>query len=198
MMLLMLFLVGTAVVLLLLATPMMLKAIPPRYLSRLPQPIQDLRTPKQEVAILPTVAVPADLTILFTPTPTATKMLPPTNTSVPAPQEYTPTPPPTSTSIPPTFTPIPPSATPVSIPNQARLEGISHMFQEWNNCGPATLAMTLTYFDIPARQSETAAFLKPNPEDRNVSPHEMVSYVKEKTPLWCFFFISLMEDTGYM
>ena len=77
----MLLLVGTAVVLFLLATPMMLKAIPPRYLSRLPQPIQDLGAPKQEVAILPTVAVTADLNILFTPTATATQSLPPTNTA---------------------------------------------------------------------------------------------------------------------
>ncbi|NHZ71843.1 MAG: hypothetical protein GWP17_02005 [Aquificales bacterium] len=43
--------------------------------------------------------------------------------------------------------------------------------------------MTLSYFDIPVRQSETAVFLKPNPEDRNVSPHEMVAYVEAKTDL---------------
>ncbi len=190
----MLLLVGTAVVLFLLATPMMLKAIPPRYLSRLPQPIQDLGVPKQEVAILPTVAVTADLSILFTPTATATKSLPPTNTPAPVPEEDTPTPVPTVT-LPPTFTPIPPTATPVPIPARFRLEGITHKFQEWNNCGPATLAMTLTYFDIPASQSETAAFLKPSPEDRNVSPHEMVAYVKEETRLDALFRVNGDQHT---
>ena len=182
----MLLLVGTAVVLLLLATPMMLQAVPPRYLARLPKPIQDLGTPKQEVAILPTVAVTADLSILLTPAATATAALPPTNTAVSAPEESGLTPETTAT-LPPTFTPVPATPTRVPIPPQARLEGVSHKFQQWNNCGPATLAMTLTYFDVPARQSETAAFLKPSPEDRNVSPHEMVAYVAEKTGLDALF-----------
>jgi tetratricopeptide (TPR) repeat protein len=179
-------LVGTAVVLALLATPMMIKAVPPRYLSRLPQPIQDIGAPKQEVAILPTVAVTADLSILLTPTATPTMDLPPTNTAVPAQEEITPTPEATET-LPPTFTPPPPTATPIPIPPQARLEGITHKFQEWNNCGPATLAMTLSYFDIQRSQGDTAAALKPSPEDRNVSPHEMVAYVKEQTDLDALF-----------
>ncbi|MCA9873661.1 MAG: C39 family peptidase, partial [Anaerolineales bacterium] len=54
---------------------------------------------------------------------------------------------------------------------------------EWNNCGPATLAMTLSYFGIRTNQKETAAILKPNPEDRNVSPAEMVAYVNNQTDL---------------
>lgn len=178
--------VGTAVVLFLLATPMMLQAVPPRYLARLPKPIQDLGAPQQAAAILPTVAVTADLSILFTPTAAATSSLPPTNTAVPAVAEWTATPEATET-LPPTFTPVPPTATPVPIPPQTRLQGITHQFQEWNNCGPATLAMTLTYFGIPARQTETAAFLKPSPEDRNVSPDEMVAYVQEKTDVEALF-----------
>jgi len=190
----MLMLVGTAVVLFLLATPMIIKAVPPRYLSRLPQPIKDLGAPKQEVAILPTVAVTADLSILLTPTATPTINLPATNTAIPASDEYTPTPEATET-LPPTFTPIPPTPTKVPIPPQARLEGINHKFQEWNNCGPATLAMTLSYFDIPARQSDTATFLKPSPEDRNVSPHEMVAYVKEETELEALFRVNGDQHT---
>ncbi|MCZ7673144.1 MAG: hypothetical protein M5U34_41530 [Chloroflexi bacterium] len=42
------------------------------------------------------------------------------------------------------------------------------------------MSMTLTYFGVQASQRDTAAFLKPNPEDRNVSPPEMVAYVHEK------------------
>ncbi|MBE2224055.1 MAG: C39 family peptidase [Anaerolineae bacterium] len=189
-----LLLVGTAVVLFLLATPAMIKAVPPRYLSRLPQPIQDFGAPKQEVAILPTVAVTADLSFLLTPSATPTADLPPTNTAVPAAIQFTLTPEATE-PLPPTFTPPPPTATPLPIPPQARLEGVTHKFQEWNNCGPATLAMTLTYFNIQASQADTAAFLKPSPEDRNVSPFEMVAYVQEKTDLEALFRVNGDQQT---
>ncbi len=178
----MILLLGTAVVLFLLLTPVMLQTIPPRYLARLPKPIQELGAPKQAAAILPTVAVTADLSLLLLPSATPTAALPATNTAVPAPQEITATPEPTQT-LPPTFTPPPPTATLPPIPAQVRLAGVTHKFQEWNNCGPATLSMTLTYFGVQASQRDTAAFLKPNPEDRNVSPPEMVAYVHEKTEL---------------
>jgi len=166
----------------LLATPTILRAIPPRYLARLPKPIQDIGAPPQTVAILPTVAVTADLNrLLSAGTPTAVP-LPPTNTPQPLTNQATATPP-ASPSLPPTFTPPPPTATLVPLPAAARLEGITHQFQEWNNCGPATLAMTLSYFGIRTNQKETAAILKPNPEDRNVSPAEMAAYVKTQTDL---------------
>jgi tetratricopeptide (TPR) repeat protein len=84
----------------------------------------------------------------------------------------------TATAVPPT-----PTNTPLPFPPAARLEGIEHQFQQWNNCGPATLAMTMSYFDWHLTQSQTAAVLKPNPEDRNVSSYEMVAYVNHETPL---------------
>lgn len=56
-----------------------------------------------------------------------------------------------------------------------------HQFQTWNNCGPATIAMALSYFGLNLSQEETAVFLKPNPEDRNVSPYQMAAYVNEQT-----------------
>jgi tetratricopeptide (TPR) repeat protein len=74
-----------------------------------------------------------------------------------------------------------PTDTPVPLPETARLEGIQHRFQTWNNCGPATLAMSLTYFDVFHTQEQTASILKPDPEDRNVTPEEMVAYVNEQT-----------------
>jgi tetratricopeptide (TPR) repeat protein len=75
-----------------------------------------------------------------------------------------------------------PSPSPVPLPVAARLEGFQHIFQTWNNCGPATLAMTLSYFGLGLSQNQTASVLKPNPEDRNVSPNEMVAYVDDETP----------------
>ena len=180
---------GVVAVLLLgaiLATPTLLRAIPPRYAARwLPEPLLEIASPQQEVAILPTVAQPLDAaSLLAEPTPLAApqvEVVLPTVTSAPLETAEVAEP----TAVPPTSTPTPtimPTATAVPIPVAARLEGIQHHFQDWNNCGPATLAMTLSYFDLFVTQSDTASVLKPNPEDRNVSPHEMTRYVNENTP----------------
>ena len=166
----------------LLVTPTLLRAIPPRYAARwLPEPLLAIASPKQEAAILPTVVQPVDASsLLGEPTPLAApvvELIQPTATQVPG-VEVTAEP----TAVPPTATPSPmPTATAVPIPSEARLEGVQHHFQEWNNCGPATMAMTLSYFDLFVTQSETAAVLKPNPEDRNVGPDEMAAYVNENT-----------------
>jgi tetratricopeptide (TPR) repeat protein len=63
-----------------------------------------------------------------------------------------------------------------------RLDGFQHIFQTWNNCGPATTAMVLSYFGYYVNQADTAAYLKPEPEDRNVSPYQITNYVNERTP----------------
>lgn len=167
----------------LLATPTLLRAIPPRYAARwLPEPLLEIASPQQEVAILPTVAQPLDAnSLLGEPTPLAAPqvevvVIQPTATPASADETAEPT------AVPPTATPSPmPTATAVPIPAEARLEGVQHQFQDWNNCGPATMAMTLSYFDLFVTQSDTASVLKPNPEDRNVSPDEMAAYVNENT-----------------
>jgi tetratricopeptide (TPR) repeat protein len=60
----------------------------------------------------------------------------------------------------------------------AELVGVRHEFQGWNNCGPATLAMNLSYFGRAETQNETAPFLKPNKDDKNVSPGDMAAYAQ--------------------
>lgn len=75
----------------------------------------------------------------------------------------------------PTPTPAPP------IPSSSRLKPFNHHFQTWNNCGPATLAMGLSFFGINQYQKQIAGSLKPNPEDRNVNPWEMADYVNYET-----------------
>jgi tetratricopeptide (TPR) repeat protein len=47
--------------------------------------------------------------------------------------------------------------------------------------------MGLTYFGEQFTQEQTAAILKPNPEDRNVSPDEMAAFVNEQTPYNALF-----------
>lgn len=58
------------------------------------------------------------------------------------------------------------------------LTGVEHIYQDWNNCGPATLTMALTYYtDQTLDQHVAANWLKPNYEDKNVSPWQMAEYV---------------------
>lgn len=65
----------------------------------------------------------------------------------------------------------------ISLPPSVTLGGISHVYQTWNNCGPATTAMTLSYYKSTATQQELANTLKPDSEDKNVSPNEIVKYI---------------------
>jgi tetratricopeptide (TPR) repeat protein len=82
---------------------------------------------------------------------------------------------PTPTRPPPTFTPTPP---PTTLPPVVRLTGLTHAWQTWNNCGPATLAMNLSYFGNRATQAEVAATLRPFKDDKNVNPEELAAYAR--------------------
>ncbi len=93
------------------------------------------------------------------------------------------TPPPTAAI---TVTPEPTHTStiiPTAIPNRKLLKGIEHEYQQWNNCGPANLAMILSYWGWVGDQRNTAAYLKPNPRDKNVMPYEMQAFVEENTEL---------------
>jgi len=84
----------------------------------------------------------------------------------------------------PTQTPIPaPTATPEPLPSRVYLEGLEVVVQGFNNCGPANLSIVLNYFGDSTTQEEAAAYLKPNREDRNVSPWQIGDYVNEFTEL---------------
>ncbi len=96
----------------------------------------------------------------------------------------------TATPVPSTPLPTPTgTATPVPLPDRVYLKGVRPEQQRYNNCGPATLAMYLSYYgwvghlnpsaEVP--QDHIAPYLKPNREDKNVMPYEMQSYVQEYT-----------------
>ncbi|NLG71528.1 MAG: tetratricopeptide repeat protein [Chloroflexi bacterium] len=81
----------------------------------------------------------------------------------------------------PTATPTP---QPTPLPGQMMLSGIRHEYQQMNNCGPATLAMALSYWGWSGDQTVTRAYLRPNHnrvDDKNVMPEEMVAYVETQT-----------------
>jgi hypothetical protein len=67
-----------------------------------------------------------------------------------------------------------PSSTP--LPAAVRLNAPGYEAQGWNNCGPATLAMVLRFYGWAGDQDAIAKATKPDKDDRNVSPHEMVAY----------------------
>lgn len=59
------------------------------------------------------------------------------------------------------------------------VENLRHVYQGWNNCGPATMTMGLSYFGYDQPQDPAARFMKPHREDKNVNPWEMTAYVNE-------------------
>ena len=136
----------------LLACPALIRALPGRYAYYLPEPLQQLRhNPHPDT-------LPTPLTTPRPPTPQPTNQ--PTNQ------------PPNQPTIQPTTQPTP---TP---PIRFTLTGLRHEHQGWNNCGPTTLAMALSYWGRSETQYDVAPVLKPDPEDKNVSPWEMEAYTR--------------------
>lgn len=114
--------------------------------------------------------------------PTATTIVAPTLTPTPLPTL-------TATAMPTVIPPITPTEalatatldSAFSLPASARIYGLRSVFQTWNNCGPATITMGLSYFGWTEDQVYAASFLKPDEEDKNVTPREMVQFVNEQT-----------------
>jgi tetratricopeptide (TPR) repeat protein len=68
------------------------------------------------------------------------------------------------------------------LPAAHMLTGFTYEPQMWNNCGPATLTMAMTYFGYGDNQVRAANWLKPNNEDKNVSPWQMLEFVNTQVP----------------
>ncbi len=131
----------------------------------------------------PPVAEEARARLLQT-RPPATFTAVPTNTPLSNPEEEeqataapSPTPAGTATPTPtPTATPFP--LTPVA--GAVDLQGVAHAAQTWNNCGPTTIAMNLSYYGLNQHQRVPAAELKPNADDKNVSPGQLADYARSQ------------------
>ena len=179
-----------AAVLFLLIAPPLVRALPGEFrvrLARLPlgETLLDigvtplptaLPAPANVVArshiVIPTVTLPTEVA---TSAPTAVPTEAVETAATPLP------------TLQPTNTPSPtPSPTAIPLPRQARIDGLKIMPQGFNNCGPANLTINLNFFGNATSQAEAAGFLKPNREDRNVSPWQMVDYVNEQTNLRAF------------
>ncbi len=178
----------------LLVLPGVVGAIPGRYrvalqerspfLSNIVEGVIDQVAPM--ATALPVARVAADapqvdisaliaVTAVTEPTATAAPTREPTATPDTSDEAATPrptnTPPPTPTNTP----------TPEPLPTAHILEGMGVIRQTFNNCGPANLTQVLNYLGYDITQEEVADYLKPNSEDRNVSPWQIRDYVNEQT-----------------
>jgi hypothetical protein len=138
----------------------------------------------------PVLASATPISATATPLPATATRVPATATPVPA----------TATPVPATTTPVPAtqaaalptlaptvapesvsSTTDLPVPVSARMYGFTHQRQDWNNCGPANITMALSFFGWTEPFSYAAQFLRPDAEDKNVSPHELVRFVNEQS-----------------
>ncbi|HUM71765.1 MAG TPA: C39 family peptidase, partial [Chloroflexota bacterium] len=144
----------------------------------------------QSVVLIPTLALP-------TATPSPTPTIPATYTAVaPHPDTQTPT---SETASPITDSrlPITPTLTPAPSPPPPAhlLTGLTVIPQKFNNCGPANLTINLAYYGHRVDQLDVAAQMRPQYEDRNVTPWELAAYVNEQTPLQASVFSGGDLDT---
>lgn len=186
-------LVGAAVVVLVLIVaaplwlPMLSWIIPDRYImAYAPAGVQELIFQIDPEEQLPTaVATNQNLDQLLAelaPTPTITLTPPPPSYIQPTRVAIAPTP---------TYTPVfsvPVDASAVDRENEADLsdavallQGFNWEQQGYNNCGPASIRVLMSYWGHDFTEAEAAAFLKPNPEDPNVRPDEIADYVEQVT-----------------
>jgi len=70
----------------------------------------------------------------------------------------------------------------VLLPKAHRMNTLGTEYQGWNNCGPATLTNALVHFGYSNDQTRAANWLKPDREDKNVSPWQMVDFVNSQIP----------------
>jgi Peptidase_C39 like family/Tetratricopeptide repeat len=74
-----------------------------------------------------------------------------------------------------------PTATSLPLPVRYYVNNVQRVAQTWNNCGPANLVQALYVLGQRTDQATTAAYLKPNTNDSNVSPWQIVNYVNKFT-----------------
>jgi tetratricopeptide (TPR) repeat protein len=136
----------------------------------------DAPPPRIAVTIFPTQApaVPKAVAVAVAastkPQPAQELPIPTQPPPPPTPQPQTPTQPASQTQVAQAHT--------LALPESAHLQGMRHQQQSWNNCGPATLSMLLSYFGDASTQRDIAQVIKPYNDDKNVSPEELVAFAQ--------------------
>ncbi len=176
------------------AAPLWLPAvswvIPDRYImAYAPEPIQQMVFQVNPAEQVPTVAAVdsaeaenllASLAPTATPTPGGSNFGGPGSFVQPTPMAVAPTP-----TLTPVFS-VQVDSRAVDRENRADLGDISHLLtgfeweqQGYNNCGPASVRTLMSYWGVEFTEAEAAAYLKPDPEDPNVRPDEIATFVEQ-------------------
>jgi tetratricopeptide (TPR) repeat protein len=168
------FLAGMLAMILLLGLVYQLPPVQNRLAWRVDIIMTGLRTLIHPVGEMPTpvlaVEAPADSS---TATITAAPTTAPTSTSTSFPD------PALSATPPAPSTPTPaPTLSPTPLPGQVLLSAPKWEFQDWNNCGPATLTMYLRFYGWVGTQFDISKIVKPLRADRNVNVDELVQFVR--------------------
>lgn len=138
--------------------------------------VRDVVAPHPDILPTPVAAVEATSLAPAIALPTVTLDPSATPTASPAAVLTSTGQPPTPT-MGPTSTPSPVPSTPTALPASLSISGITQVYQKFNNCGPASLTEELTYWGWKGTQADAAAVLKPNQDDKNVSPAELYAYL---------------------
>jgi tetratricopeptide (TPR) repeat protein len=96
---------------------------------------------------------------------------------------HTATPSPAFDTAPEGATPAPtasPTPSPTPLPSSASLTAPAWEKQDWNNCGPASLALYLRYYGWDGDQFDISDLLKPERGDRNVNVEELIYFVRNQ------------------
>lgn len=109
------------------------------------------------------------------PTPEGAAAFLATPTALPSPTAA-----PTRSARPTSGPPPTPTATPTPLPPSVRLPSPEWERQDWNNCGPATLALGLRFYGWQGDQFTISELLKPDRGDKNVNVEELVYYVRTR------------------
>jgi tetratricopeptide (TPR) repeat protein len=167
--------VVVAAIILWWSLPRLVAAMPGRVRHYVPEVVLAAVTTPLPTALPAPVGPTSEALVMAlatsTPFPTATIALQATGTEAP----HLPTP-----TAAPSLTPSP---TPPVLPDFVRLEGVPIIPQKFNNCGPTNLTLVLNYYDLEVDQFDIAAVIRPNYEDRNVTPQEMVEFARNETNL---------------
>ena len=103
----------------------------------------------------------------------------PVPTALPVtPKPSTPTAATTNTAVAQVQPTVTPTATFAPLPAQASITSPPYEKQTPNNCGPATLSMTLHLYGWEGSQKDISDLIKPVTGDRNVNPEELRYYVR--------------------
>lgn len=169
------------------ALPRLAAALPGRVRQYVPEAlIERVTTPLPMALPAPTGIAPAALDLALGTLTAATTEAPtvviPTAGSA---ESLTPVVTPTvaTPTIPAPAPKVLPAPTSPPLAPYSRLSGLPIIPQKFNNCGPTNLTIVLNHYGVAVDQFDVAGVVRPNYEDRNVSPGELAAYVNGQTGL---------------